>query len=284
MPALIDTHQHLIYPDAAGYGWTDDIPPLAGQAFTLQDYQDLTAGADILGTIFMEAGVDDADYQNETRFISKLAGEADSGILGLIASCRPETDAGFGDWLDECADLNVVGFRRILHVVDDDMSKSSAFRRNIRMIGDRGKVFDMCFLARQHAIALELARACDNTALVLDHCGVPDIAGDGLEPWRKGMSALAALPYVTCKLSGILAYCTPGSASLAAIRPYVDHVFETFGPERIIWGSDWPVVNLGGGLPGWIEMTQEILGGLSDAEAQSVGTKNAMRVYGITAP
>ena len=283
MTPLIDTHQHLIYPDVAGYAWTDGIPALAGTAFRLDTYRQL-AGTDVAGTLFMETGVDDADYQAETRFVARLARQPDSGILGLIASCRPETDEGFDAWLDECAELNIVGFRRILHVMPDDLSQSERFRRNVRAIGARDRVFDMCFLARQLPIALALAEACDNTRLVLNHCGVPDIAGGGIDAWRADIDALAALPHVACKLSGLLAYCAPGDATLAAIRPYVDHVLETFGPTRMVWGSDWPVVDMANGLPDWLQVTRTILDGLSPDEAAQIAGENAIDIYRIDRP
>ncbi|MCR9138434.1 MAG: amidohydrolase [Alphaproteobacteria bacterium] len=279
MTPLIDTHQHLVYPDVAGYGWTDGIPPLANQPFTLDDYQGLADEQSVDRTLFMETGVDDADYQAEARFVAKLAGNPNSRIAGLIASCRPETDEGFSAWLDECASLNVVGFRRILHVMPDELSQSETFRRNVREIGNRDLVFDICFLERQLPIAVELAAACENTRLVLNHCGVPDIAGGNPDPWRSHMRNLAAQSNVTCKLSGLLAYCAPGEASLDTIRPYVDHVLDVFGPGRIVWGSDWPVVNLANGLPDWISVTQTILEGLSANEAEQIARKNASGVY-----
>jgi predicted TIM-barrel fold metal-dependent hydrolase len=282
MTPLIDTHQHLIYPDLSNYGWTAGIPALADKAFPLEAYQDLAGADEVGGTLFMEAGVDDADYQAEARFVSGLAEQKSSRIVGIIASCRPETDDGFEAWLDECGSMNVVGLRRILHVMPDDLSKSETFRRNVREIGRHDLVFDMCFLAGQLPIAAELAAACDNTRLVLNHCGVPDIAVGGLDPWRDHISTLAALPNVSCKLSGIMAYCAPGEASHEAIKPYVDHVLEAFGPGRIVWGSDWPVVNLANGLPDWLAVTRTILEGLSEDEAVKIARVNASKVYGLT--
>lgn len=282
MIPLLDTHQHLIYRDRAGYSWTNDIAPLATGDFTVGDYAELTRDAGVGGSLFMETGVDDADYQTEARFVHQLAGDAANGIVGSIASIRPETDEGFDAWLEESAGLGAVGYRRILHMVDDAMSQDAGFQQNVRKIGSAGKVFDMCFLARQLPIARELAKACDNTALVLNHCGVPDIAGGGLDPWRADIAALAELPNVTCKLSGILAYCAPGESSLEAIRPYVDHVLERFGPGRILWGSDWPVVNLAKGLPDWIAVTREILDGLSPDEARTIAHETAQRVYKVS--
>lgn len=281
MTALLDTHQHLIYPDVASYSWTRDIPPLADKAFTVEAYQDLSKDAVIVGSLFMETAVDDADYQAETRYVAKLAKDKANGILGIIASCRPETEGGFSDWQDECEGLGVVGFRRVLHIVDDSVSQSGTFRKNVREIGARGKTFDMCFLPKQLPIALELAQTCDNTKLILNHCGVPDIASGGLDPWREDMRALADMPNVTCKLSGLLAYCAAGEANLATIQPYVDHVLDVFGTDRIVWGSDWPVVELANGLPDWIGVTKQIFAQLSIDEAQAVGVKNAAATYGV---
>lgn len=274
---FIDTHLHLIARDKLGYGWTAGIPALATGDFTYADYLALTAGRGVVGAVFMETGVDDADHQAEARLVAGMVGQG--GLLGQIASCRPEDDDGFDAWLDECEGLHVHGFRRILHVMPDDLSQTPTFRRNLARIGARGWAFDVCVLARQLPIALDLAKACPNQPLVLDHCGVPDIAGQAFEDWAKGITALAALPHVHVKLSGITAYCAPGTATRATLQPWVDHVLTTFGPARMLWGGDWPVINLGVGLPDWIALTRELLQGLSQSEQDQIGHGTARRVY-----
>jgi predicted TIM-barrel fold metal-dependent hydrolase len=284
MTPLLDTHQHLIYPGRLRYGWTADLSALAGRAFTIEDYQALTAGGGVAGTIFMEAAVDDDDHHAEARMVSDLAHRPGSGIIGIVASIRPEKEAGFDAWVEEGRDLGVVGYRRILHVVPDEVSRSETFRANVRKLGARGLPFDMCFLARQLPIALELARACEGTRLVLDHCGVPDIAGGAIDPWRGEVSALARMPNVWAKLSGVLAYCAPGTATLATIRPYVEHVIAAFGPDRCLWGSDWPVVDTTSDLPSWIAAFRSILADHSEAEAAAMAHGTAERVYGVRLP
>lgn len=276
---FIDTHQHLILRDRIGYGWTAGVPALASGDFTQSDYMALTEGSGIIGTVFMETGVDDADYQTEARLVAGLVGS--HGMLGQIASCRPEADAVFEAWLAEGDSLHVVGYRRILHEISDDLSQTATFRRNLAKIGTRGLPFDMCFLARQLPIARALAMACDDQILVLDHCGVPDIAGGAFEGWAAGITAMAALPHVMCKLSGISRYCPPGTASVAVLQPWVDHVIASFGPDRVLWGGDWPVVNLGAGLPGWIEMTRTMLADLPPAAQYAISEGTARRVYGL---
>lgn len=274
---FIDTHLHLIWRDRFGYGWTGGIPVLAEGDFTPEDFQAQTQGQGVVGALFMEVAVDDAEYRDEARHVATRIGQ--NGLLGQIASCRPEEDAGFEAWLDECAGLHVKGFRRILHVMPDDLSQSAVFRENLRRIGRRGLVFDLCFLGRQLPIAAELARACDDQVLVLDHCGVPDIAGGAFDDWARGIDTLAAMPHVHVKLSGISAYCAPGTASASTLRPWFDHVLDRFGPERMIWGSDWPVVLMGAGLVPWIDITRDLVSGLSAEDQARIGHANARAIY-----
>lgn len=272
---FIDTHQHLLYRGRLTYAWTASHPALASGDFTLADYRALTAGRGVAGTLFME--VDAGDYRAEARLIAGMVGT--SGLLGQIASCRPEEDESFEAWLEECAQLHVHGLRRILHEVPDDLSRSPVFRRNLRRIGAAGLSFDIVVLARQHAVAIELLRACPDQSFVLDHCGVPDVAGGGFAPWAASLRQLAAFPNLSVKLSGIAAYCAPGTASVETIRPYVDHVIDCFGPSRIVWGSDWPVVNLRSTLPDWLTMSRALIADLSPDERAAIAHGNAKRLY-----
>jgi len=281
MLPLLDTHQHLIYRDQASYRWTNDIPPLAENNFTLDDYKNLTKELGVAGTLFMEAGADDDDYQKETRFVQTLAENSENNMIGLISSIRPEEDKGFDLWLNETIEMGVIGYRRILHIMPNELSQTKIFRNNVRKIGDAGKTFDLCFLPSQLRVAKELAQECDNTSLILNHCGVPTIANNELDPWRQDMEDLSKIPNVTCKLSGLMAYCAPGTSSYETIEPYVDHVLKCFGPNRMVWGSDWPVVNLGKGLPEWIAVTRKILDKLSPDEAEAIANGTAQKIYKV---
>ena len=278
---LLDTHQHLIYRDQAGYSWTKDIPPLAEGDFTVNDYKKITQDLNICGSLFMETGVDDKDYQKETHFIKSVMEDSASGIKGIIASIRPELDEDFDKWLEEALEINVCGFRRILHVMPNETSENSVFRNNVKKIGASGKPFDICYLPSQLSIALDFAKACEDMPLILNHCGVPSIAAGEIDPWRKDIKTLSEMPNVICKLSGLMAYCAPGTSSLETIKPYVDHVLECFGANRMVWGSDWPVVNLGKGLQEWIEVTRNILSSLSEDEANKIAHLNAKKIYNI---
>ncbi|MDC0161832.1 amidohydrolase family protein [bacterium] len=279
MIKLLDTHQHLVYRSVAGYSWAKDIPPLAENNFTVEDYLNLTKGQGIEGTLFMETGVDDPDYKSEAKHVQQLAENSNNGIKGLIVSIRPEEDSEFNSWFDRTIEMNVAGYRRILHVMPDETSQNQKFRDNVKKIGKAGKPFDICYLPTQLSIAYDFASHCDEMNLVLNHCGVPSIAAGEIDQWGKDIKKLSELKNVICKLSGLMAYCAPGTSSQETIKPYVDHVLECFGPSRIVWGSDWPVVNLGQGIQEWIKVTRNILSNLSDDEAALIANLNAQRVY-----
>ena len=281
MIPLLDTHQHLIIRSKANYSWTKEIPSLATDDFSQEKYTEITSNFGIAGSIFMESAVDDSDYQKETKYIKTLINDSSNKIIGLISSIRPEDDKGFEHWLDVSIQMGVVGYRRILHEMPDEISQNEIFKKNIKKIGNAEKTFDMCFLARQLKIAIELAKDCSNTSMILDHCGVPDIANNAIDTWKEDIKLLSELPNVVCKLSGIMAYCATGTSSFETIEPYVNHVLESFGPKRILWGSDWPVVNLGKGLPEWIKVTRQILDKLSIDEANAIANGTAQNIYKV---
>tara|TARA_Y100001970_G_C14173993_1_gene825845 strand:- start:713 stop:1555 length:843 start_codon:yes stop_codon:yes gene_type:complete len=278
---LLDTHQHLIYRDQASYSWAKDIPALSSSDFTIENYKELTKDYKIVGTLFMECAVDDSDYKNESQFVNSLMLNSANGIKGLILSIRPEENKEFDEWLAESQSLGVVGYRRVLHVMPNEFSQQNTFKENVKKIGKAGKPFDLCYHAGQLKVAHELAQSCDQMNLILNHCGVPAIASGEIDEWKKDISALASLGHVTCKLSGLMAYCAPGTSSYETIKPYVDHILDTFGPDKMVWGSDWPVVDLGKGLPEWLSVTIKILSSLSSDEASKIANINAKRIYGI---
>lgn len=280
---MIDTHQHLIHPARFRYPWIDDVPALFGKAFPLQDYRRITQDSGILGTLVMEADVAGEQSLEEARFFCGLASEPDSGILGVIAACRPESD-GFGEYLDVLSHPAVKGVRRILHNQHDDLSRSALFRKNVASLSARGLTFDMCFLSRQLPLAIELADACPETKLMLDHCGGPDIAGGGFDRWALHIRELALRPHVYCKLSGLVTCTTRETVGTALFRPWIAHVVECFGTERLVWGGDWPVCDLTSTLPDWIRMFREVAEAWTESEKKQVFSSNAIFFYGLRHP
>lgn len=275
---IIDTHQHFIYPDKWTYSWTKGIPQLEGKAFRIDDYRREIEGTSISGSIFMETTPD--AWREEAAYVYHLAAQPGSSIAGVIANCHPEED-GFEKYLDSIQSERLVGLRRICHVEHDDFSRQPAFVRNVSSLGRRALTFDLCFLARQLPIARELVEKCPDVQFVLDHCGVPDIAAGKLDPWRDDIRQIALQPNVACKISGVLAYCKPGSATTEAVRPYVEHSIECFGWDRVVWGGDWPVCTMTSTLRQWVAASLEIVSTAAKTDQQKLFHENAIRIYGL---
>lgn len=276
---LIDTHQHLIDSDRLSYRWPAKIKALAGRAFTYDDYLEASADTGITGTVFMEA--DCEDWQAETDLVLEMVADPSTMMTGIIANARPEQADGFDAWLERVADTDVVGLRRILHETTDDVSKADVFRNNLKKLGAYDLTFDINFLARQLPIAAELVREVDGIQFILDHCGVPDIAAGDASGWRAGIKGLAGFPHVACKISGITAYCAPGTATIGTLRPYVEHCINCFGWDRVVWGTDWPVCNINSSVKDWTAICREIVNTETTENQKKLFHDNAVRLYGL---
>ena len=275
---LVDTHQHLVYPERYTYEWTAGIPALANRAFGYDDYLAAANGCGIAATVFMETLTADPLEHDEAVFVEGLASAPDSLITGIVSACRPESEV-FPGWLESLRGTPVVGLRRVLHVEPDELSQRPLFRDHLRLLPAHGLSFDLCVQARQLPLAIDLVAACPEVSFVLDHCGVPDISRGVIDPWRDNLRALADHPNVSCKISGVLAYCDPLHATIDAVRPYVEHAIETFGWERVVWGGDWPVVEITSTLETWVQITRQIVAGETEAHQRLLFSENAQQVY-----
>jgi predicted TIM-barrel fold metal-dependent hydrolase len=280
---MIDTHIHILEPERFTYEWTRGFPALSGR-FDLSDYEKASADTGIQAGVFME--VDCEESADEARYFCSLAEQPGCLIQAVVAAARPESP-DFERNLEAMAHPRLTGIRRVLHTQPDELSKSSLFRENVSRLGALGLSFDLCVLQRQLPLALDLVRACPQTTFILDHCGVPEIsandapAGAGFLAWEKSIHALAAEPNVSGKISGITAYAPEPLRNAQGLRPYIDTMLEAFGPSRLVWGGDWPVVNLGNGLLAWSNITRELLSEMTPDERTLILSTNAKKIYRI---
>ncbi len=275
---IIDTHLHVIDRTALHYPWLAGVPAL-DRDFPYETYRREAERVGIAQALHMEVDVDPADIDAETRYVAGLEKRPESLIVGAIAACRPE-DPGFDATLAAAkADPLVKGLRRVLHVMPDELSEAPAFRANIARLAGSGLTFDFCVLPRQIGRAAALADLAPGATFVLDHCGVPDIRSGDAAAWRAAITDIARRPNVTAKISGVVAYADPADWTVATLRPYVEHTIESFGWDRVVWGSDWPVCTLGGGLSAWVAATHALLEGVSADERAALLSGNAKRLW-----
>lgn len=277
---FIDTHLHLIDQSRLAYPWLSGAGDL-NRDFTYPEYALEAKRLGIEAALHMEVDVATSDIEVETEMVRRLATTQGDLIAGVIAACRPE-EIGFAAYLDKCeADPFVKGFRRVLHVVPDDISEQALFRDNLRRMAGSRLTFDICMLARQQPLALALIDSAPHVRFVLDHCGVPDIVSGAFDTWKRGIGEIARRPNVMAKVSGIVAYADPQSWTLETIRPYAEHIVASFGWDRVVWGSDWPVCTKGGGLSTWVAATQAIFGPCAQDEREKFYRGNARRIWNL---
>lgn len=275
---LFDTHLHLIYPEKLTYPWLAEVEAL-NKPSMFDDYTRRARRLGISGCLHMEVDVAPDCIQAETDLVDSLSKGHDSLLRGAISSCRPENPdfPSFLEWAQQ--QRTIRGFRRVLHVVPDALSQTDRFRENVKRLSGTGLTFDLCVLPHQLRIAAELVDHCPDVQFILDHCGVPDIAGRKISPWKEDLAAVAQRPNVIAKISGVIAYADAANWTLEDIRPWVEHTVNAFGPEKIVWGSDSPVCNLGGGLETWVALTHALTNGWSKSERCALYQDNALRIW-----
>ncbi len=278
---IVDTHQHLWDLERLPYSWTKKSPKL-DRSFRISDYFEASRGLEVIKTVHVEADVDEPFMFEETRQILDLADRDDNPLSGVVAVARPEYD-NFREQIEQIHPHPLLkGVRRILHTEPDELSTTTTFVENVRSLEDYGLSFDICVLARQLPVAIDLARRCPNVYFILDHCGNPDIKARAYEQWRNWIDDMAALPNVVCKVSGIVVNTDMESWTIEDLRPATEHVIARFGWDRVMFGSDWPVCTLAASFNQWVDALIFLTKDAGDANQRKLFQENAERVYRLS--
>lgn len=281
---IIDSHFHLWDPAARPHGWLDGLPSLR-RPFQLADYTAAAAQSDVAAGVLVQVL---ADTQETEEFLALAsldpgAGQPQiAGVVGWADLTRP-------DIADELARLRarpggarLVGLR---HLAQDEPDPGwldrPEVRGGVRAAGRAGLTFDLLVRPPQLPAALRMARELNEVRFVLDHGAKPEIALGRTEPWRGLIGELAALPNVSCKLSGLVTEAA-ADAKTADFLPYTDWLLECFGPQRLLFGSDWPVCLLAADYAAVVALARAAVDGrLNGAERDAVFSGNAITAYGM---
>jgi L-fuconolactonase len=270
----IDSHQHFWRIDRGDYHWmTPDLVPLY-RDYGPEDLRPFLGRHGIERTILVQA----AATLDETKFMLDLADAAPfiAGVVGWAEFTAPDAPRTIARL---AAHPRLVGLRPMVQdIPDDDWLVRPDLHAAFRALVAHRLVFDALVLPRHLSRLLVVADRHPDLSIVVDHGAKPSIGERRLDPWRADMAAAAARPNTVCKLSGLATEAAP-DWTVQDLRPYVDHLLTVFGPRRLLWGSDWPVVNLAGGYDRWREAALELLAPLSEADRQAVLGGNAERIY-----
>ena len=275
---IVDTHQHLWDLDLFRYSWLGSLPAL-NRSFRMSDYLAAAKGLDVVKSVHLEADVDESYMLDETRHVLALGNQPDNPLEGIVACGRPESD-DFKSYLDQIAGHpKLKGIRRVLHTQPDEVGQGVTFINNVALLSGYGLSFDLCVLARQIPIAIRLVSKCPDVVFILDHCGVPQVREKNLDPWRSYITEIAKFSNVSCKISGLVAYADPQRWTTDDLRPFVEHAIASFGWDRVLFGSDWPVCTLSASYQQWVAALKEITRDAGEVKQRKLFRDNALRVY-----
>lgn len=278
---IVDTHQHLWDLDKLPYSWTANQPKL-NRSFRMEDYLVATERIEIVKSVHVEADIDEAFIADETRYILELSERDDNPLSGVVANARPEYDNFRDSLLPFAKHPNLKGIRRLLQSEPDELSTTTTFRENIRSLEEWGLSFDICVRDHQLPVAIQLVKDCPNVIFILDHCGNPDIKNRNYDLWRERIIEIADLPNVVIKVSGIVVNTDVENWAVEDLRLAVEHVIASFGWDRVMFGSDWPVCTLAASYRQWFDALNFLVKDASEENKRKLFKENAERVYRLS--
>ena len=289
---IVDTHQHLWDLDKVYPPWLKGAPDTLHRRYTTAEYLEATRGLNLVKAVYMEVDVDPSQHVNEAEHVIGLCRSGQHPTVAAVIGGRPAAE-GFADYVRRWKDSPYVkGVRQVLHGgTPAGFCVQPDFVRGIRRLGEAGLSFDLCLRPGDLGDGVKLAELCPDTRFVLDHCGNADPkafrkpAGDArpshdAAAWRRNIELLAKRPNVICKISGIVA-SVPKPWSAADLAPIVNHCLDSFGPDRVVFGGDWPVCLRGASYREWVVALREIVAERPVADQRRLWHDNAVKFYGL---
>jgi L-fuconolactonase len=270
----IDAHHHFWTIARGDYGWlTPALEPIY-RDFGSRDLAPLLKARGIEKTILVQA----APTFAETLYLLQLAEDTPfvAGVVGWIDFDAAEAAARV---VAAAEHAMLVGLRPMLHdIADDDWLLRASHLPVFDAMAATYLVFDALARPQHLPRVLQICQRHPSLTVVIDHIAKPLIREHRLDSWRDDMAAIARYPNALCKISGLVTEAAT-NWTVDDLRPYVDYVLDVFGPKRLLWGSDWPVVDLAGGYERWWDATMELLAPLASEARDDILGGTAARVY-----
>jgi L-fuconolactonase len=275
---IVDAHHHFWDPGLAEYPWmTDALAPIR-RRFGPEDLAPLLARMSVDRTVLVQTRA------SVTETVEFLATAAATPFIAGVIGWVDLTDAAVADAIAALRSgpggERLVGIR---HQVHDESDPAWLFRpevrRGIAAVGRAGLAYDLLVRARELPAALLAVRALPDVRFVIDHLAKPPIRDGELQPWADRLASFGELPNAWCKVSGMVTEADPVTWRPGEIGPFVDHAVQVFGPDRLMFGSDWPVCLIAATYERVHEVARDCLGRLSAVEQAAIFGDNAVRAY-----
>ncbi len=277
---IVDAHQHFWRFDSVRDSWITDRMAILRRDFLPGDLAPELARNRIDATVAVQV----EQSETETQFLLELAASHPSiaGVVGWIDLRAPDLESRLEHYRQF---RKLRGFRHIVQGEPDDFLLREDFRRGVAKLANFGFTYDILVYARQLPAAVEFVRRLPNQHMVIDHIAKPDHAASdqagAIAQWEGHMRAIAAEPNVMCKLSGLITEADWRNWRPTQFRPYLEIVWDAFGPHRLMFGSDWPVCLLAGTYAQVKEVVEDFLSGRPAAEREAVFEGTAAAFYGL---
>lgn len=277
---IIDTHQHLWDLRKFRLPWITKGNKL-DRNYLMSDYLAATRGLGVVQAVYMEVDVTPEQQLAEAEEIIAVCQRGDTPTRAAVISGRP-AEEDFAKYIKRFqGSPHVKGLRQVLHGASTPAGYclDRKFIAGIRLLGELGLRYDLCMRHAELRDGAKLVGECKGTRFVLDHCGNPDLKKH--EQWKKDLAAVAKHENVVCKVSGIIASAPPGRWKAEDLAPVVNHTLDTFGPERVMFGGDWPVCLLTATFAEWIDVLTQIVAERKVEEQRKLFHDNAVAFYGL---
>jgi L-fuconolactonase len=266
----VDSHHHLWHYNPQDYGWIDDSMQALRRDYLLPDLEREVAATAIDATVAVQVRQSLA----ETRWLLDLA--ARSSTVAAVVGWAPITAENFSNILDVLTQNSLLkGLRHVVQAEPDGFLDRPDFNRGIAAMLPSALVYDLLIRARQLPEATRFVDRHPNQTFVLDHIAKPDIAHDGFAAWNTAIRELAKRDNVVCKLSGMVTEADWKTWTPEQLKPYFDTVLEAFGPSRLMFGSDWPVLTVACDYGRWVGLVDAWLAPLSISEQKQIQGETA---------
>jgi L-fuconolactonase len=275
----VDAHVHIWDRATRDHSWLDSQPQLAHR-YSIEQYAELASACGVEQAVLVQVLAD----VDETREFLAIAAEHSliAGVVGWVDLEAPDVAEELVRLREGPGGDLLVGVRHLVEGESDPaFLERPAVLRGLEAVAEAGLVYDLLVAHHQLPAALAAVRHVDTLQAVLDHAAKPVIAAGPSEPWMGLVAALGATGRVACKVSGLVSEAGP-RWSAEMIQPFVDHLVEVFGPERLLFGSDWPVCNKVADLDDVVALANALVAGLTPDEQLAVLGGNAIRAYGLS--
>lgn len=278
---ILDAHVHLWDEQRFTIPWfrtSPGLPPTADLALYRSDSRDVSVD----GIVLVEAALSLTNALAEAHYF-RAAAATSSLVRAIVASVALEDGRRARGHLDALREFGplVRGVRRILQwETDPSFLTSEGLIEGLRLLPKYGLSFDICVFHYQLAGVITMVERCPETSFVLDHMGKPDVRRRSVDPWREHIRALARFPNVACKVSGIVTEADPEHWSTNDLAPYVRQVIESFGPDRLMFGGDWPVLRAASSYDRWVNTLDSLTVDLDERGRDALWHGTAERWYG----